>query len=57
MFRRPRDTPVWKLEAALKCRSCRTPRHSPPVMIELTQQRDIIWIAVFSVVYLLGSVA
>ena len=21
--RRPRDTPIWKLEAALKCRSCR----------------------------------
>jgi hypothetical protein len=20
---RPRDTPIWKLEAALKCRSCR----------------------------------
>jgi len=28
--RRP-DTPIWKLEAALKCRSCRTPRYSPPV--------------------------
>jgi hypothetical protein len=28
--RRPRDT-IWKLEAALKCRSCRTPRYSPPV--------------------------
>jgi len=27
--RRPRDTPIWKLEAALKCRSCRTPRYSP----------------------------
>jgi hypothetical protein len=40
--RRPRDTPIWKLEAALKCRSCRTPRHSPPVhMIKLTQQREI----------------
>jgi hypothetical protein len=23
--RRPRDTPIWKLEPALKCRSCRTP--------------------------------
>jgi phage FluMu protein Com len=22
-IRRPRDTPIWKLEAALKCRSCR----------------------------------
>jgi hypothetical protein len=40
--RRPRDTPIWKLEAALKCRSCRTPRHSPRVhMIKLTQQREI----------------
>ena len=41
-IRRPRDTPIWKLEPALKCRSCRTPRHSPPVhMIKLTQQREI----------------
>jgi hypothetical protein len=40
--RRPRDTPVWKLEAALKCRSCRTPRYSPPVnMIKLTETREI----------------
>jgi hypothetical protein len=23
-IRRPRNTPIWKLEAALKCRSCRT---------------------------------
>src|SRR4051795_8747602 len=22
-IRRPRDTPLWKLEAALKCRSCK----------------------------------
>ena len=22
-IRRPRDTPIWKLEASLKCRSCR----------------------------------
>jgi hypothetical protein len=29
-IRRPRDTPIWKLEAALKCRSCRSPRYSPP---------------------------
>jgi hypothetical protein len=27
--RRSRNTPVWKLEAALKCRSCWTPRYSP----------------------------
>jgi hypothetical protein len=40
--RRPRDTPIWKLEAALKCRSCRTPRYSPRVhMIKLKQQREI----------------
>jgi hypothetical protein len=35
--RRPRDTPIWKLEAALKCRSCRKGRYAPPVhMIKLT---------------------
>src|SRR5438094_2032282 len=39
-IRRPRDTPVWKLEASLKCRSCRKGRYAPPVrMIKLTQQR------------------
>jgi hypothetical protein len=39
---RPRDTPIWKLEAALKCRSFRTPRYSPRVqMVKLTQQREI----------------
>jgi hypothetical protein len=47
-IRRPRDTPIWKLEAAPKCRSCRTPRHSPPVhMIKLTQVREItpyVWV-------------
>jgi hypothetical protein len=40
--RRPRNAPIWKLEAALKCRSCRTPRRSPPVhMIKLTKEREI----------------
>lgn len=40
--RRRGDTPVWKLEAALKYRSCRTPRYAPPVhMIRLTQTREI----------------
>jgi hypothetical protein len=40
--RRPRNTPIWKLEAALECRSCRTPRYSPPVrMIKLTKQREV----------------
>jgi hypothetical protein len=46
--RRPRDTPIWKLEAALKCRSCRTPRYAPPVhMIRLTEERQTapyIWV-------------
>jgi len=42
VIRRSRDTPIWKLEAALKCRSCRTPRYSPPVhMIRLTKERLI----------------
>jgi len=41
-IRRPRDTPIWKIEPALKCRSCRTPRYSPPVhMIKLTREREI----------------
>jgi hypothetical protein len=41
-IRRPRNTPIWKLEAALKCRSYRTPHYSPPVrMIKLTQQREL----------------
>jgi len=40
--RRPRDTPLWKLEASLKCRSCRKGRYAPPVhMIKLTGQREI----------------
>ena len=40
--RRPPDTPIWKLEAALKCRSCRTPRYAPRVdMIRLTKERKI----------------
>jgi hypothetical protein len=30
-IRRPRDTPIWKLEAALKCRSCKKGRYAPPV--------------------------
>ena len=40
--RRPRDTPIWKLEAALKCRSCRKGRYAPPVhLIKLTKEREI----------------
>jgi hypothetical protein len=38
-IRRP---PVWKLEAALKCRSCKKGRYAPPVhMINLTETREI----------------
>jgi hypothetical protein len=48
--RRARDTPIWKLEAALKCRSCRTPRYSPPAhMIKLTETREIspyVWVRI-----------
>src|SRR5438034_7601808 len=41
-IRRPRNTPLWTLEASLKCRSCRKGRHAPPVhMIKLTQKRGI----------------
>src|SRR5450631_4616449 len=40
-IRRPRNTPIWKLEAALKCRSCKKGRYAPPVhMIKLTQERE-----------------
>jgi hypothetical protein len=28
-IRRPRTTPIWKLEAALKCRSCKKGRYAP----------------------------
>jgi hypothetical protein len=40
--RRPRDTPIWKLEAALKCRSCRTPRYSPRVHMTILHGLDRI---------------
>jgi hypothetical protein len=41
-IRRPRDTSIWKLEAALKCRSCRKGRYAPPVhLIKLTEKREI----------------
>jgi hypothetical protein len=41
-IRRPRDTPIWKLEASLKCRSCRKGRYAPPVrMIKLSESREI----------------
>src|ERR1700722_5765409 len=41
-IRRPRDTPLWKLESSLKCRSCKKGRTAPPVhMIKLTETREI----------------
>src|SRR5438552_7384462 len=47
-IRRPRDTPIWKLEAAVKCRSCKKGRYAPPVhMIKLTETRVItpyLWV-------------
>jgi hypothetical protein len=47
-IRQPRDTPIWKLEASLKCRSCKKGRYAPPVrMIKLTEQREIspyLWV-------------
>jgi hypothetical protein len=40
--RRPRETPIWKLETSLKCRSCKKGRYAPPVrMIKLTEKREI----------------
>src|SRR5215212_10260872 len=41
-IRRPRDTLIWKLEAALKCRSCKNGRRAPSVhVIKLTETREI----------------
>jgi len=41
-IRRARDTPIWKLEASFRCRSCGTRRYKPPVrMIKLTERRGI----------------
>ena len=40
-IRRPRDTPIWKLEEPLKCRSCNKGRYAPSVhMIRLTETRE-----------------
>jgi hypothetical protein len=39
--RRPKETPIWKPEALLKCRSCRKGRYAPLVhMIRLTEERQ-----------------
>jgi hypothetical protein len=37
-IRRPRDTPIWKLEAALKCRSCKKGRYAPPEDESISQE-------------------
>jgi hypothetical protein len=40
--RRPKDSPIWKLEANLKCRSYRKGRYAPPVrMIRLNDKREV----------------
>jgi hypothetical protein len=40
--RRPRHTPIWKLESSFRCRSCGTRRYKPPVrMIKLTERQEI----------------
>ena len=46
-IRRPRDISIWKLEAALKCRSRKKGRYAPPVMIKVTETREItpyLWV-------------
>jgi hypothetical protein len=40
-IRRSRDTPIWKLEASLKCRSCRKGRAPPVRMIKLSERQEI----------------
>jgi hypothetical protein len=40
--RRPSDTPIWKLENSLRCRSCGTRKYRPPVhMIKLATEREV----------------
>lgn len=40
--RRPRDTPIWKLEASFRCRSCGTHRYRPPViLVRLTAEQEV----------------
>ena len=47
-IRRPRTTPIWKLEGSFRCRSCGTPAYKPRVhMIMLTETRLItpsLWV-------------
>src|SRR5436189_5731513 len=47
-IRRPRATPIWKLEGSFRCRSRGTPRYKPRVhMIKLTETHQItpsLWV-------------
>jgi hypothetical protein len=41
-IRRPRDTPIWKLEASLRYRSCQRGRSARPVrLIKLSEAQEI----------------
>jgi hypothetical protein len=41
-IRRPRNPPIWNMEAALKCRSCRKGRYAPPGhMIKLAATQEV----------------
>jgi hypothetical protein len=41
-IRRPRDTPIRKLEGSFRCRSRGTRRYKPPVQLfKLTEAREI----------------
>ncbi|UGX92923.1 hypothetical protein G6321_00046090 [Bradyrhizobium barranii subsp. barranii] len=41
-IRRPRETPIRKLETSFRCRSCGTSRHRPPVrLIRLAMERSV----------------
>jgi hypothetical protein len=42
-----RNLPIWKLEAALKCRSCKKGRHAARARDQLTMEREIaayVWV-------------
>ena len=41
-IRRSHETPIWKLESSIKCRSCRKGRYAPPVhVVRLTETQEI----------------
>lgn len=40
--RRKRETPIWMLESAFRCRRCARPGYRPPVyLVKLTEEREI----------------